>query len=417
MTLQTRGKWPKPSKKLPVLTRKPGRVNFRAYSGRGTLFDSAPRPANIFLERLATKKMFNIYKSALLLAALAVGGCSIAGNGLWPDTADQPAERTHASPTTPTGTERVTLGDWANPLTASEPLVLDLPASREATATDSFVGKKVVALRSDLNMLIGLLTGQNEEYGAIAGSTAQISQRYEATVKGIRARLTTGAAPNSPDLTAQLKSAGEGLELIDGGKPQLAELSARVSANTGVATYISASAKSATGVQGGAEKDHQHLAQIVEDVAQVMAENDRLLNEISTTIARNEAAVAAERTNLTALAAAVSQGSGGGASQPVMAVANVDASTLIAIGFGRSRIEYEQALYDAVSAALNQWPDARFELVAVTPQRGGSGRDVKRNTVRVFRSLIDMGLPSERVILASETSNAVTTGEVQLHTR
>jgi len=361
--------------------------------------------------------MLNKFRLTLLLAALALGGCSIAGDGLWPGTAEQAAEQAAAqTPSAPTGTERVTLGDWANPLSPGEPLVLDLPAPRDATASDSFVGKKVTALRSDLDFLVATLSGQNEEYGAIVGTTAQTVDRYDASINSVRTGLSAGAAPSDSGLVSQLQSASDGLDQIGGSKPRLTELSARVAANTGLAAYVGTSAKSAMDVDGAGEDDRQQLMQIVEDVAQVAAENDRLLSEVNASITRNDAGIAAERTNLSTLMAAVSRGTGSVESQP-MAAAMISNGALIAIEFGRARFEYEQALYEAVSAALNQRPNARFELVAMMPQRAGSGKNMKQNTERVFRSLVEMGLPSERVILLSETDASLTDGEVQLYTR
>ena len=359
--------------------------------------------------------MLNNFKLITMLAVVALGGCTVAGEGLWPETADQPAEQTStaAAGTQPTGTERVTLGDWTNALTPGEPLQLDLPTPRDATASDSFVGKKVTGLRSDLDFLVATLTGQNEEYGAIVGATAETVGRYEASVNKVRTGLSTGAAPASPGMMSQLQSARQGLDLIDGSKPRLTDLSARVGANAGLATYVSTSAQSAAELPGAGDEDRQQLAQIAADVAQVAAENNRLLSEINATIARNDAAVTAERANLSTLMAAVSRDVGGETSLEMAAV-NLGYGALIAIGFGSAPIEYEQALYETVSATLNQQPDARFELVAMMPQRGGSGTAMKRGTVRVFRSLMDMGLPSDRVILLSETSSSLTSGEVRL---
>ncbi len=352
-------------------------------------------------------------KITLLLAALALGGCSYAGDGLWPETADQAAEHASAAPAQASASA---LGAWTPALTAAEPLALDLPPKRDITPTDSFLGQKVAGLRSDLHMLIDIVSAQQEEYGDITGATAQLANRYQTTISRVRTRAGGTGAPTQANIVAQLDAAGKDLDAIDAAKPRLDDLAARVAANSGIATYVNAAATTAMGVNGGAEQDQAQLKQIVDDTNAVSAQNDRLLNAINATIANNQTQVAAERANLTTWSEAISQASVA-ASQPTVAAISTDGPALISIGFGRSRIEYEQALYDVVSATLNQSPEARFELVAVEPQRGGLGADLKQNTRRVFQSLMDMGLPSDRIILLSETSKAATAGEVQLYLR
>lgn len=357
--------------------------------------------------------MRDILKTTLLLGAIALGGCSFAGDGLWPETADQAAENTSAPASSASA---AALGTWTPALTPAEPVTLDLPPKREVTATDSFVGRKIVDLRSDLHMLIDTVTGQQDEYAGIAGSTAQLASRYETTVSRVKSRAGAAGAPTQANLVAQLDAAGRDLAAIDGTNGPLRALAARVAANAGIATYVSAAATSAMEVDGGAGEDRQQLQQIIEDTAQVTAESNRLGTAINATIARNETQVAAERGNLTAFAASLSQ-TGVVASQPVGPAVTVGGPALIAIGFGRARLEYEQALYDVVSATLTASPESRFRLVAVEPQGRGAGQEVKQNARRVFQSLIDMGLPSERIILVSETSDAISAGEVQLYTR
>jgi len=372
-----------------------------------------------FNERLATSIMFNSYKLAVLGAAMVLGGCSVAGNGLWPETTEDgaaPAAITATSTEAPSETPSVTPSAWVEPIAPATPLVLDLPADREVTETGTFAGKKVAALRSDLNLLVAMVTAQSDEFRAINSSAAQSSQRYQASVSGVRSGLYSGATSGSPVLVAQLQSAQQDLFQIAGGKPRLTNLSSRVAANAGLASYVSNSARAAMGVHGAVDLDREQLTQIVADAAQVMTENDRLMTEISATIARNEALVIAETTNLSTLVTAVSAARTSVVNRPMVAMAGSDGA-LISIGFGRAKLEYEQALYDAVSTALNQRPDALFELVAVMPQRSGSGQDMKQNTRRVFKSLVDMGLPTNRVTLTAETSNVATTGEVQVHAR
>jgi hypothetical protein len=96
---------------------------------------------------------------------------------------------------------------------------------------------------------------------------------------------------------------------------------------------------------------------------------------------------------------------------------------LVLIRFDRPNVNYEQALFAAVSAALDRRPDASFDLVAVTPSTGSQAQlslareESRRDAERVLRSLTSMGLSPNRVALSQMTSPAAQTNEVHLYVR
>lgn len=92
------------------------------------------------------------------------------------------------------------------------------------------------------------------------------------------------------------------------------------------------------------------------------------------------------------------------------------------IRFDRPDVEYQQAVYQAVSRALERRPEAQFDLVAVSPG-AGSASDVAISSNRardhaedVLRTLVDMGLPARRITLAA-TATDVQGNEVHLYVR
>ena len=91
------------------------------------------------------------------------------------------------------------------------------------------------------------------------------------------------------------------------------------------------------------------------------------------------------------------------------------------IRFDRADVPYQQALYNAVSRALERRPQAAFELVAVTPSQGTPAENalnaskVKRYADDVLRTLTEMGLPANRVNLSSTTSVEAATSEVHIY--
>jgi hypothetical protein len=93
------------------------------------------------------------------------------------------------------------------------------------------------------------------------------------------------------------------------------------------------------------------------------------------------------------------------------------------IRFDKANPTYEQALYTAVNRALERKPDARFDIIAVAPNKGTQAQvalassNSKKNAETVMRSLTNMGLPADRVKLSSRSSGNVQNSEVQVFVR
>jgi hypothetical protein len=96
---------------------------------------------------------------------------------------------------------------------------------------------------------------------------------------------------------------------------------------------------------------------------------------------------------------------------------------LVVIRFDRPKVEYEQALYGAVSKALETRPDASFDLVAVSATKGSAAQAAinttaaRKNAESVLRALNSMGLPADRVTLSASSSATASTNEVHLYVR
>ena len=104
------------------------------------------------------------------------------------------------------------------------------------------------------------------------------------------------------------------------------------------------------------------------------------------------------------------------AAPAVAAASFADRKPLVVIRFDKADVAYEPALYQALSRALERRPDAVFDLVAVTPA-GGNASGARRNSESVMRSMTNMGLPSERVIMASMSNPSASAPEVHVYVR
>src|SRR6202012_6007976 len=104
---------------------------------------------------------------------------------------------------------------------------------------------------------------------------------------------------------------------------------------------------------------------------------DRLLSEVSSDIQRQTAYVANERSSLTVLNSAIKNGELYGGTPGLSAVsANggvqlaAAGTPLVVVRFDRPDVDYQQILYAALSQALQNRPNASFQVVAVAPTRG-----------------------------------------------
>jgi hypothetical protein len=205
-----------------------------------------------------------------------------------------------------------------------------------------------------------------------------------------------------------------------------------------MSAYLAETARSTFSISGAVDEDHRQLAILEDEINRTAVLIDRLLKEVSDDVRRQTAYVATERSNLNLLTAGVKSGEIYGASlvnQAMAATAFPQTGSLapapnvagrrplVVVQFDRPDVAYQQPLYNAVSRALESQPNATFDLVAVAPTAGGPAR-VALNTTQsrrlaegVLRSLVDMGLPADRVTVSSRTSDAARTNEVHLYLR
>ena len=396
---------------------------------------------------------------AVIGLGITLGGCSVVDEGLWPVVMGEDPEPV-----------KITRMEKPLPVASSPEKTRDIedeprPDQREATVeaspgapevvplstrqsptgpvTGTYVGGKINSLRSELNVLKGTLTSQNNEFQGLLNTTTQNSQRYHAIIAAISARLQIGTTPGNPVLNSQWQSAQGELDRVFQDTSRLNELSNRVAANSALANYLVEATRAAFGIQGAVDEDHRQLSVLEDDVNRTVVSIDRLLNEVNETIARQNNYATAERRNLTALALAISNGEafgpnlstfafneavriahGGAPGDHPSVAGGADARLpLVVIRFDRPNVDYQRALYAAVSQAIERRPSALFDVVAVTPNRGApsevasSSGAAKKSAEKVMRDLLAMGLPATRLNLSAATSEQALANEVRVYIR
>ena len=384
---------------------------------------------------------------AALAAVIVVSGCSFASDSLWPSlTGDEPAGTSERLEIAPAEVEFADDAMAADAMTAEPPALgtttFEPTRVTQATPTGTFVGGKVQQLRGELGAMQGQIVTRNRELQQIRDLAARNSQRYHGTVAAITTRLQMGTTPGNPVLVQQWNAAQAELDRIGLDITAMSALANKVASDSAMAAFLLESARAAYGLAGAIDEDHRQLAILEDETNRTVVQIDRLLNELSEDVSRQTLYVGSERATLTALSLAIQNGeilgpslanrafttaaplasrapdAGSGGS---FAVAN--RRPLVVIRFDRPDPPYEQALYNAVSRAIERRPDALFDLVAVAPGRGSAadsalgGSKAKKYASNVLRSLTQMGLPAGRVSLSAATSGDAVTPEVHLYVR
>jgi hypothetical protein len=376
---------------------------------------------------------------AVIGAALLLGGCSFSSEALWPSLAgdnssqtdqnSQTSQKTAASdqPQTTASTDLGTGAGHADVMRSTQPL-------SGISNTGTFVGTKVESMQQELNRLKAALNDHNNSLQKLRAQTVAHSQAYHGTVAAIQARLQVGTTPGNPVLVKQWNQAQTELDSVNDDIAALNSLANDVSADSTLSTFLLESVRSAYQVSGAVDEDHRQLALLEDETNRTSVLIDRLLSEISEDLSRQTSYVSNERSNLNALALAVKNGEIFGESlgnrtvqpQPMAAKRSMPGAAdrpLVVIRFDSPSVKYEQALYNAVNRALERRPNATFDIVAVTPNRGTPAQvalnssKAKRNAQTVMRSLTDMGMPQSRVRMSDSTSAAVSANEVQVFVR
>lgn len=405
-------------------------------------------------------------RAALGLAAGALGACSLDGFGPAPDAADllAPPDPVAAVPAVeaepvprplPTPVREAQAGLEPRPppalgpppaLQPPRPVAME-PALRAppdtarpapgaaaalggdqgmtAGAPAAFMRLHAAALSNELAGLSGLIDSQRAELQALADGVAESAALYAAAAGAANQRWSEDAPPDDPLLASQWRSAESALrEVASAYSARLRELSARVAENRSVAAYLSESTRAARSVRDALGVDGGTIEGVESGVTRVVGENDRLLADVSEILGRYAAYLdgaqarfgdgAAARATDAAPEAAVAPA----LSPPPAAAAPASGRgpALLTIRFDNGAPDYENALYEAVNAALARRPEARFEILAASPP-GGSPEAAGGNAERVLASLIAMNMPPERIDLAFATAPEAAAPEVRLYVK
>lgn len=367
----------------------------------------------------------------VLALSFFLAGCSLPDEGLLPSLAGDPsaAASTQTAAATPS-----TNAPGAGPRLGTT--VFEAPGVTQAQPSGTIVGQKIEELRADLIRLQTRMAEHNDQLQGYRAAARQSATVYHNLVGEINARLQVGTTPGNPELVGQWNAAQSELNKVGESISSLNTLSNEASSTSALAAFLLESTRATLALRGAVDEDHRQLAVLEDEVNKTVVIIDRLLNELTEDVARAQNYFAAERSNLTAMQVAIDNGEYIGTSLasraygvPAPAPAGGASALvgqrqpLVVIRFNQPNVDYEQALFTAISRALDRKPNAGFDLVAVAPNVGTPAQvslatsRSRRNAEGVLRTLTNMGLPTDRITLSATSSASAQVNEVHVYVR
>lgn len=322
----------------------------------------------------------------------------------------------------------------------------DLLERSYGTSSQTLVGRKVESITAELARLQNGVARLAGTLNDVEIQNEQRAAEYYANIGTIYTQLQAGTTPGNPRLVKRLHDAESQLEMISGSMAQLNGLALDVSNISSEASFLLEETRASYSLSGAVEEDHVQLARVEDAVNNTLILIQRVLNTVNDDMSRTSTYLSSERGNLGVLGLAVANGDfygrslaqrpfssapayqaasvGGSASASIPAVPSSSAlagpKPLAKIKFNKPEVDYEEPVYLAVNEALKRYPDARFDLVAVTPTQGNAAQvaiestKARRNAEKVLRTLAQMGLPQDRIDLSYTKSAQAPTNEVHL---
>ena len=237
-----------------------------------------------------------------------------------------------------------------------------------------------------------------------------------------------GTTPGNPEVIAQWNIAQSQLDAVNSDIGGMTNLANEINNNVTVAGFLLDAIRSSYSLAGGIDQDHRDLDQLENATAESLQASTQMRASINAEIAQQAAYVSSERQNLTSLAQAIDKGhflnapgiagrslSVGAGSQVASTAAR---RPLVVIRFDRDNVNYQNALASAVGQAIQRFPSAQFDLVAISPASApGSGQTARRHAEGVMRSLTGMGIPAARITMSATSSPAAAVDEVHIYVR
>ena len=337
---------------------------------------------------------------------------------------------------------------YAKPTVARDVQAYEISGQSYYQPTETVVTGKVAELRSDLSLIEGKVEGLADELASLQRANEGKAADYYASVATVNTQLQTGTTPGNPRLVQKLDKAEATLEDISNSVNGLNDVALNAAQVASEASFLLEETRAAYTLSGAVEEDHVALAQLEDTINNRLISIERILNNVNDDITRTATYLNSKRNNLRTLSLAVANGDlygkslgnrpfssagsyqvassnavAGDASYNAAAAPLDSPRPLVKIRFNQPDVDYEQPVYTAVNEALERYPNAQFDLVAVSPTSGNAAEKAiestraRRNAEKVLRTMTQLGLSLDRVALSQSESPDAQSSEVHIYIR
>jgi len=372
----------------------------------------------------------SLFLACALTASLGLAACSdidssfdsLFGGGDDQTAANSPPPDTSAPAPAPVASTPAANGV---PIATITPVTIE-PGSDTGTA----VNKTIQSLRSQVAVLETRLSANAQRLSDLRNRGAAAAGAYQLSKAQITTRLQVGTTKGNPELVAQWNSAQASLDSLSGNINGLNALGTDIANDSSSAHFALDQIGATFNVSGAVDEDHRQLSLLQDETSQTLVMIDRLLSEVSDAVQRQTSYVANERGGLTVLASSIKDGElYGGTPGITQAAASGGVqlasagAPLVVIRFDQPNVDYQQILYAALNQALQNRPNAGFEVIAISPTRGNAASvqiaqtTAARYAQDVMRSMTNMGVPATRMAVGSATDPGASGNEVRVFVR
>ena len=381
----------------------------------------------------------NLTKPLIFLFILSTYSCTGVQDVVFPSLSDEEVVAPPALEDVPATIESAESPTQEIPPSQyAQPPVGQPQVAYDTGPTGTFVGGKINQFRADLSSIQNAVSSHNNDFLRFKDLVDEQTSVYQGLSSAIRSRLQIGTTPGNPILVGQWNDAQRALEDIQNNVNNLQIVNNRVTADAALITHLKNAINSSFFISGAIDEDHNQLKVLNDDVQRTSVLYSRLMDELEEKISREIQILNAERQYMKELSADVEVGKFGGrvsapptrssqstGTQKIEEQGSIDTiniaplnydNAILVIKFDDTSFDYSTALFESISNALEQMPSASFEVVAVSPTGGASfAEKARQRASEVFNKVVEMGVPSERVSLASSNSTSAQAEEVHIY--
>ncbi len=175
-------------------------------------------------------------------------------------------------------------------------------------SSGTVVGNRALELRDDVLRLRSSVNLNANEFALLRSNGAAGAVQYHSTVAAITARLQNGTTRGNPILLRQWEEAEGSLNEVTNSLNRLNALQTSVAADASLAAYMLESIQAGFLLSGAVDEDHDQLKLLRDEVSRLIVQLDYLRNQVTDDIQRQTNYLTTERSNLQALAFAITRG-------------------------------------------------------------------------------------------------------------